>query len=237
MVEVGFIWGEKAKAFTRAIIEAFLYSQAVSLGDVGQRGSFGEVLANKAVCVFVCTAFPGVVRSGEVEGGAEFFLNIFIAVELSAVVRGDGMHLMRTEQFDGALLCERGGGLSEGAQSKQASLALDDGDHAGFALPVNGVDFPIVASSALLDDSRAFANHAFAREAPPAVGSAVAFAAVVGTVAQMQVERSSALSIGLDPQINRLVAHDRDTLLFGATNDLLRTEILAQETFDLDKVV
>ena len=64
---------------------------------MGEGGSFGEVLSDEAIGVFVGATFPGVVRGGEVEGGAELFFDVFVAVEFGTVVRGDGMDFVRFE--------------------------------------------------------------------------------------------------------------------------------------------
>ena len=85
-MEVGFVRSEEAEAFAGAIIEALLYNEAVALGDVCERRTFGYILSDEAIGVFVGAAFPSVVRGSEVEGGAEFSFDIFIAVELGAVV-------------------------------------------------------------------------------------------------------------------------------------------------------
>jgi hypothetical protein len=62
---------------------------------VGEGGSFGEVLSDEAIGVFVGATFPGVARGGEVEGGAEFFFYVFVAVEFGTVIRCDGMDSVR----------------------------------------------------------------------------------------------------------------------------------------------
>lgn len=96
-MEVGFVGCEVAEAFAGSVIEAFLDRQAEANRDVCEGAPFGEVLADEAVGVFVGAAFPGVMWSSEVEGGAELFFDVFIAVELSAVVRGDGVDFVRFE--------------------------------------------------------------------------------------------------------------------------------------------
>ena len=65
---------------------------------------FGQVLADQAVGVLVGAALPGVMRIGEVERHAGGVLDPGVAVELGAVVGGDGLELlgMPADQRDGA---------------------------------------------------------------------------------------------------------------------------------------
>jgi hypothetical protein len=66
----------------------------------------GQVLAEKAVGVLAGAAFPRVVRSREVEAGAGRGLDRFVAMELGAVVDGDGTDasLGASNQADGPMV-------------------------------------------------------------------------------------------------------------------------------------
>lgn len=120
---------------------------------------------------------------------------------------------------------EFGGCLSDGAEAEESGFAFDDGDEAGLAVAMDGIDFPVGGAGALFDDSGAFADHAFSIEATAAVGASVAFAAAVAAVAKVKVEGASALLVCLNPAVDCLVAHDRDAFEFGASYDLLRAKV------------
>ena len=64
---------------------------ALALSECGKVGTFGQVLPEKSIGVLVGAAFPGVMRSGEVEFGAEALLERFVQVELGTVISRDRM--------------------------------------------------------------------------------------------------------------------------------------------------
>ncbi len=64
---------------------------ALVLGLVSHAGAFRQVLADQAIGVLVGSAFPGVVRIGEVERDASSGLDALVIMELGAVVSGDGL--------------------------------------------------------------------------------------------------------------------------------------------------
>src|SRR5262245_37306746 len=76
---VDFVRGAKAEAAARAVVEAGGDMVAVRLGELTEEGSFGQVLADEAVGVLAGAALPGVVRSGEVDGGAQVTLELLVA--------------------------------------------------------------------------------------------------------------------------------------------------------------
>jgi hypothetical protein len=74
------------------------------------RRALRDVLANQAVGVLVRATFPGVVGVGKVEGGAGGLLDVAVAVELGAIVDGDGLEQvrMRADQLDAGNADRRG---------------------------------------------------------------------------------------------------------------------------------
>ena len=60
------------------------------MGEVSEAGSFGGILADETVGVLIGTSLPGAVGCGEEEGSADSCFDVLVAVELSAVVDGDG---------------------------------------------------------------------------------------------------------------------------------------------------
>lgn len=82
--------GAEAEAAASALVEGGGDLVAARLSEVGERDAFGRVLADEAVGVLVGAAFPSVVRRGEVDFQAEDLLQELVAVNLDAVVGGEG---------------------------------------------------------------------------------------------------------------------------------------------------
>ena len=71
-------------------ISARLGERYPTLREVIEAGAFGEVLADEAVGVLVGTSFPGVVRVGEVDLGAESALELSLARTQVETARASG---------------------------------------------------------------------------------------------------------------------------------------------------
>src|SRR5215204_1300441 len=67
-------------------VEALGDGVEVGLGELGQGGAFGEVLAQQPIGVLVRAALPGAVRVGEVDGQAGGGGDLFVAGQLHATV-------------------------------------------------------------------------------------------------------------------------------------------------------
>src|SRR5471032_2808054 len=91
---IDFVGSEETMTTSRAVIELGGKSAALTLGERGQTGAFGQVLAKQAVGVLVGAAFPGVMGRGEVDGGAQAPLQRLVHVELGTVVRGKRTNTM-----------------------------------------------------------------------------------------------------------------------------------------------
>ena len=235
---VDFVGGEKAVAASRAVIELGGESVALPLGEQGQIGAFGEVLAQETVGVFVGPSLPGVVGQGEVDGGAQAPLQRLVHMKLRAVIRGQGANRVPlvAQNRDGALQRFLGPDPGDLADPDQATLAFDHGDGGGFAPAVHGVDLPVTQPRALLDHGGAFRDHPFAREPAAAVVAGVALALQFARTAQMPPERASARFVGPDVQVDRLVAHGPDSFHAQAADNLLGTEVLAEHALDRGEV-
>jgi len=231
--------GAKAEAKARAMIERGGDGVAAGLGEAGERGALGEVLADEAVGVLVGAAFPGMMRGGEVDFGAESAFEVLVAVELDAVVGREGMDGMGLmgEQRGQARVGLLDGGPDERAEDGVAALALDSGGNAGLAPAVDGVRFPVAESTALRDDFRPILDAAFAREPAAAILSAVAFAPALAGAAEVPPERAAGTLVAPNPEVDRLMAHDRKTEKTPASHDLLRTPILFEERRDHREVL
>ena len=61
------------------------------LGEKFHRGALLDVLPNEPVRVLIRAALPGVVGSGEIEGGACSLFDLAVTVKLGSVVDSDGL--------------------------------------------------------------------------------------------------------------------------------------------------
>ena len=103
-------------------------------------------MSNESVCVFVGAAFPGVVRVGEVDRHVGGGLDRAIAVELGAVVGGDGVEGSRgvTNELDGSPVERSDGAVSELADQNEAGGALNKRNDAVLCAGADdGINFPV----------------------------------------------------------------------------------------------
>ena len=108
------------------------------------------MLTDQAVGVFVGTAFPRVMRGGEVEGDTGRALELCVVVEFGAIVSGGGFEALRmaAHETHGALIGVFLGTSSELADHDVAGLAVDDGDEAVvITLANDGIDLPVTRAS------------------------------------------------------------------------------------------
>lgn len=236
---VDFVRSEEAEAATGAVVEFGRDGGALTLGEGGEVSAFGEVLSEKSVGVFVGTAFPGVVRSGEVEFGVEVSLERFVQVELRAVIRGDSSDRMRfvAQDVDSPV----GGLLSADtrklAEAQKAALTFDDRDGGGLAAAVEGVDLPVTEARSARDDGRALGDHFLAGEAAAAVVATVAFPAPLVRTAEAVPERSPFGLILPDVEVDGLMTHRAHAFEAESADNLRRTIAFAQHAFDRDEVL
>src|SRR5205085_8343749 len=115
---------------------------------------------------------------GEVDFSAEPLLELFVEVELRAVVGGDRPDRMwfALEQRGGALERLLRTEARQFADSHEAAFAFDDGDGPGFAAAVHRVDLPIAEAGPPFDHGRTLRDHPFTSEATAAVMASVALA-------------------------------------------------------------
>ena len=224
----------KAEPAPGSVVELGSDGGALALSKRGEVGSFGQILPEKSIGVLVGAAFPGVMRSGEVEFGAEALLERFVQVELGTVISRDRMDGMRfvAENVGSTPQGLLGSDTGDFADAYKTALAFDHGDGGRLAAAVYGIDLPVAEARAPLDDGWAFTDHLLAGEAAAAVVMAVAFAPQLTGSAQTAPKRAAVFFVGPEVQIDRLVAHDTDSLEPETSHDLLRTEILAQHPFN-----
>ncbi len=224
----------EAEAFSGTMIKDACDLIAASLGEVSQRGAFGQILTDEAVGVLVGAALPGMVRSSEVDGGAKLPFDFLVAVELGTVVRGDRVDRSRLprEELDEAGVRVLDGGARQGPNAHEAALALDDRYDAGLTLTVDGVGLPVAAAAAAVHDRRPRANHALAGEPPAAVVATIALSPPLAGTPEVTPERAPILLIPPDVQIDDLMAHHGEPLASSPTDDLLGTPLLRNQCFD-----
>jgi hypothetical protein len=125
--------------------------------DVPQVRTFGEILANQSVDIFVQASLPGTIRVGEINLGLEFSGDGFMVGKFSAVVGGEGMDpaSMRTQSLDHLLLHRLGGFLSYLAEQGKLTFTFDQADHgATMMFADKGVGLPVAQAFFGFDDLR-----------------------------------------------------------------------------------
>ena len=235
---VDFVRSAESEAFARPVVEGRSDAVAASFGEIGERGAFGQILADKTVRIFVGASFPGVMGSGEVDGRIEGCLERFVAMKLDPVVRGDGSHGMRFvgEQGDEPSIGVLDGWAEERPDSDDATLALNGGSDAGLARAVHGVGFPVTEAAARGHNLGTVLDHPLTREPAAAVLSTVAFTPSFVRPPQVRPEGSAVRSVSPDPEIDRLVAHDVAALQPAPPDDLLRTPTPLEQSSNRCKV-
>ena len=123
----------EAEAQPGAVVEGGRDRGALALGERGQVRALGQILPQQPVGVLVGAAFPGVVRGGEVDRGAQPALERPIHVELGAVIGRDGPDRIWfvAQERDRAPQSLLGADSRNLADADQAAFAFDDGDGGG----------------------------------------------------------------------------------------------------------
>src|SRR5436190_15968267 len=91
---ITFLRSPIAQPLPRPAVEFRSDPIAIVLGEVGHALSFGQILPDQAVGVFVGAALPRVMRGGEVEAGGGGPLELGVVVKLCPIIDGDGLHGM-----------------------------------------------------------------------------------------------------------------------------------------------
>ena len=89
--EVYHIGRLEAQTFSWPVIQSVLDQRDLIRCDLGKRHFLREVLPDQAVSVFVESAFPTVIRLGEVTFTAEFCGDPLVVDELLAVIKREGL--------------------------------------------------------------------------------------------------------------------------------------------------
>ena len=196
------------------------------LSDAGHAAAFGEVLPQQAVEVLVAAALPGAMGIGEVASDACSVFQCPVAVELGAVVPGDGPegHAAFGNQFQSGAVDRLGGAVGELGneghagtalhQCEQAVAFVDGADH-GIALPMTGF-------LACLDLGRAGVDHGFALQPASVLGSGGSLASSLAAVAKEASQSVVSVHVAVDAH----VADPGNVVVGQPMGDLLRAPLL-----------
>jgi len=141
------------------IVDGVLDGAQVVVGEGGQGGALGQVLANQAVHVLVGAALPRTVRIAEEDVHAKPLGQILVQGHLGALVIGeslaqrrrDGSQTARKALEDGG-----GAGVVHAGKHEEATGALDDGAHGGgVAGALDEIGLPVARDDASGDLRRA----------------------------------------------------------------------------------
>lgn len=172
------------------------------------RATFRQVLPNQTVRVLVGSAFPGMIGRGEVEGDTGGAFDFVIAVELGAVVDGDGLEeasLLANELNDPAV--QLGLGVIRELRDQQApGRTLDEGHDAMFgACSADGVHLPMADLTPELDRCRSFGDVPLSSQAATLLVRAVTLA-ILRSLPETTPQIPSRAFVAPDVLIDGLVA-------------------------------
>jgi hypothetical protein len=159
----------------------------VVLSEVGEAGSLRSVLSDETVGVLVGASFPGVMGCGEVEVGSSRGLDGLVAVELCAVIVGDGScaPLGIVDEFDSASVGGLDGPGCELADDGEAGFAIDEREEAMLVGAEDGVAFEVTDATPVCGPRRSLRDGSFSGQTTPGVVPAVAFTALLLSAAKM----------------------------------------------------
>ena len=199
----------------------------------------GQVLAQQSIGVLVGAALPGVVRRGKVNLGAQPSLQLFVGMELGAVVCGDCSYRVELPAKDFRRPLQRflGSGRRKLTYSGKSAFTLHHSHHARLSRPVDCVDLPVSKPDTLLNLGRTLPNHLLARQSPPTVIPRIPLTLLFTRPAQVPPQRSTSLLVRPDPALNRLVAHRTQSFQPQPAHDLLRTIVLTQHCLHRRKML
>lgn len=196
---------------------------AVGLGKLPEARAFGKILSNKSVGIFVGASLPGMVGRGEVAPHASYFLNVFVTMELGAVVERDGSKVS-VESLDGtqhgfvSLLdvpCD------ELLDNGEAGDPFDEGEDAVTLVSADdGITLPMAALSAPVDGGGAFTDMSLSDDSSSGLRAAASLSTKFGNDAQVLPEVAAVASVKAQVSVNSLHAHARSPVSASTPDDL-----------------
>ena len=211
------------------------------LGESLHADSLGQVLPDQAVGIFVGAALPGVMGSGEVKPQSDGALDRGVAVELGAVIGGDGVEPVGVAlgQADRPVVELLRGAGPELADEEVAALALHQAhDAVLIAGPHDGIDLPVPDAPAVEHMRGTIGEVALAGEPAATVIGAVAFAKPsLVCPTQVLMQETATAPIVPDVPIDGLVADTQQLLPAQVAGNLFWTPLLAQQGLDTLQIV
>ena len=122
-------------SFSGSVVEFASDGVALGLRETVHAYAFRKVLANEAVGVLVRSAFPRVIRCGEVEGDGGCTFDVLVSVELASVVSSDGLEPAWILFHETKETCvgRRNGAIAESTNDYVSGLSVDSSEDAASA--------------------------------------------------------------------------------------------------------
>jgi len=227
-------WSTEAVSFSWSVIESSGDRIAARLSDGFHRGSFRQVLSDQPIGIFVGASFPGVIRSCEVDGDAGRGFDLAIAVELSAVVGGDGFEQAAVclDQFDQLGRDVARLARSDLAEQQCSGRSLYETHNAVLITRAeNGVHLPVTNAAAPLGCSGSLGNVSFSLDAAALFVATIPFP-IAESLTKKQPQMPAPPLVVPDVLVDRLVADLENTLFPEPATDLLGAEKVREQPLD-----
>jgi len=171
----------------------------------------------------------------EIEGGTGFSFDVFVVMELGAVVGGECLDLSdlaKDEPNDSPVELCRGAG-AELSDDDVLRLSLDHGGDTVMVVGTDdGVDFPMPDSRAIHGAWWALGDVTFPGKDPTGIVGSIAFATLLESLSEVGVELAAADAVVPDVAINSFVADVEDSVQAQPAGDLLWAPVEAQQRDD-----
>jgi len=140
-VEVALGGSAEAESLSWSVIEPLGDGVTVGLREASEAGLLRSILSDETVGVLIGASLPRVVGCGEEEVSASGGLDALVAVELGAVVDGDGADaaLGSVDERDRCTVGLRNGASPELGDHEVAGLPIDEREDAVLVGPEDGV--------------------------------------------------------------------------------------------------
>ena len=174
------------------------------------------------------------VGGGEVDWYASELFDVSVAVELGAVVGGDGFEQrgVAVDELEKAVVEGRGGAIGEFPDQNTARQSLDEAEDAVLAARADdGIHLPVTDLSAWFHGRRSLGDVPFAGYFASFFMGAVSLP-ILRSLAQVPIESSSPSLVLPDVLVDRFMAHAEQVIASQKAADLLGAEILSDELFD-----
>jgi len=171
---------------------------------------------------------------GEEEVRAGGCFDVLVAVELGAVVDGDGTDTTSgiVDELDGTPVGGLDGSSGELTDDGEASLTVDEREQAVLVGTENCVSLEVSNAGTILGAWRSLRDRLLTGEPSSGIIAAVAFAAFLACTAQVAVEGASTPFVHPDVAVDGLVTDGEQAESAKPAADLLWTEVLSQPRFD-----